>query len=417
MIAQTHLADMLTVIERSLPTADSLQDCDNRSVVSCVTFISRFTCHYFTSAGCQLRLSPANSLMMQLFTLDVSYQLNVSTGGWLRSAWQHGLSVSHELCDTVNQMLTLVIRSVNDVADVGHISRLVDIVCSLWRVTATPSQSLDLHVMKDALVSSRFTLLRSSWFLAPVLDRLLFVYSLDGFELAASSDLGPHTRTTALAALTARFLLTSWKSDQPLDNDKTAAAAADDDDNDDDDDVNADKTNVTEEVTSLYIDMLLEVSLRVVYIEASQACFNQPSSPQQELKQNLCSLIGRLTDTEAECLIGRAMEQSMTNGEAWSLVFDMILRQLELCNKEVVKRSLSKFDVEWFVPLSLSSASTLCVLLSTLSHDIRQHVADVTVALLMSCDTDRITAFDSTYVTFNTNNNNTKIYNAHTVAH
>jgi len=68
-----------------------------------------------------------------------------------------------------------------------------------------------------------------------------------------------------------------------------------------------------------------------------------------------------------------------------------------VCNKDIVERCLSP-DTDQFLPLTLSSASTQCAILPRMSREMCLQVADVTVALLLTCDADRIAAFDSTYL-------------------
>ena len=265
-------------------------------------------------------------------------------------------------------------------------------------------------------------LLRSPWMLALVLDQSLFLHSLDRFELAAVTDRVCETRATGLAALTARFLLTSWKAGQPSCTEVKAAgeneSTDDNDDNHDDDDEDdadvtaaagnsdvssADKTNNKNEINSLYLEMLMDIALAVVYIQASQAYVSQQPLPQQELEQDFCNLIGQLSSAEAERLICCVMERSLTNGEAWSVVLDVILRQLELSGKKFEER-WSATDPEMFVPLTLSAASTLCVILPRMSRNTCVDVAEITVAILMTCDVNKLStydaAFDSKYATF-----------------
>ena len=415
---------MLTEIENTLPTADNLQELENQSVIDCLTFVCQFTWHYFTSLGSSLRLRSANSLMMQLFQLDVCHEFDVATAGQLRSAWEQGLMVACIMDDTearqyIQQMMMMVVASVSDDGEVGQVYRLSEIISRLWHITCF--RPVDLDVVKQALSSSTSVLLKSPWLLASVLDHSLFLRSLDGFELAAAAD----TTVSAVAAFTARFLLTSWKTIQPSCTEHTAgtdtaAAAADDGDDDyngdkeeEEEEVVAaasnDKTNTWDELNSLCIEMLMDIAVTVVYIRASQAYIGQELCAQQELQQDFCNLIGRLSSAEAECLIGRVMERSLTNGEVWSLVLDVVLHELELSSEAGNQRWLTT-DAEQFMPLTLSSASTLCVILPRTSRDARQDVAEITVAMLLTCDDDRIAAFDSTFIFFvifyTVNNNN-----------
>jgi len=420
------------VIEKTLPTADSLQELDKDSVVGCLTFVCQFTWHYFAALGSSLRLRSANSLIMELYRLDVSYDFDA---GLLRGAWQQGLTVAcsardTELCQYVDEMMAVAVGSVGNASDLNQVYRLSEIVSCLWNTAVVgPSRPPDLSVMKQALSSSRSVLLKSPWLLAPVLDRSLFVRALDGFEPVAATESVHDTGVTASAALAARFLLTSWKTGWPLRTEMksstitvtTAADAAAIDENQDiddaDDNSDVDETATNEEINTLYLEMLMDISVAVVCVQASQSYVSQQPLPQQELQQDFCNLIGRLSSKEAEHLIGGVMDRSITDGEVWSLVLDVVLRQLELCNKEVTERCLST-DPEQFVPLTLSTASTLCVILPRMSRDACRQLAEITVALLLTCDADRIAAFDSTYMTFmmffsNNNNNNAHIYIAH----
>ena len=406
---------MLTVIEQSLPTVDSLRTSDKDSVIDCLTFVCNFTWHYFAAVGSSLRLRSANSLMIELFRLDVCYEFTASTATQLRSAWLQGLKVAAvtaseaELSQYVNKMMSL---AVGELTDCSHVRHLSAIVSQLWHVTAP--RVLDVGVIGRALNSSCCTLMRSPVLLTRVLDRSLFLRSLDGFELAAATaDAVCDSRAMALAAFTAKLLLSSWKPGHQQSCDVTAAAAADDDNNDvndDDDDgsggsgggggsgvdasLNAAITgDGKEDVNSLYVEMLIDIAVVTACIQTTQANISQ----QQELQQDFANLIGRLSCTEAERLIGCCLERSMANGEVWSLVLDTVLRQLQSCNASVVERSLPT-DPELFVPLTLTMASTLCVILPRMWYDTRQFVAEITFALLMTCDKDRTAAFDSKYV-------------------
>ena len=398
-----QLGDMLTLVEKTLLETDSLDDLDMTSAVDCLTFVCQFVSHYFTTLGSSLPLQSANSLTMQLFRLDVSQEFDAVVVGQLRSAWQHGLTVAcdandRELRQHVDEMMAVVVARVGDVDDLSEVYRLSEILSKIWHSTVSDScQSLDVRVMKDALRSSSCVLLQSPWLLAAVLDRSLFVRSLDAFRLPALTDSVHETRSTAVAALTARFLLTSWKTGRSSCTKASAAAAAAAGDEDEDDNATVGKTNMNEELNTSCLEMLIDISVAVVYIQASQAYVSQWPAPQQELQQDFCNLIGRLSDAEVEHLIGRVMEQSMTGGEVWSLALDVVLRQLEVCNKDIVERCLSP-DTDQFLPLTLSSASTQCAILPRMSREMCLQVADVTVALLLTCDADRIAAFDSTYL-------------------
>jgi len=385
-------------MEKFLPTADSLLELDRKSVEDCLMFVCDFTWHYFTAVGSSLRLRSANSLMMELFRLDVVYEFDVNVAERLRTAWQRGLAVAYnagdpELGQYVDRLLAIVVASVGECSQVY---RLSEIVSGLWHTAAvSSSQPFNLGIMKQALSSSSSALLQSPSLLALVLDHSLFVHSVDGLQPSTTAEGLHDARAVALAALTARFLLTSWKTEQLSScHTETAAAAADNnDDGDDDDDLTVAKSSTNEVVNSLNVEMLVDIALAVVCIQATQAYVSQLLLPHKELQQDFSQLIGRLNNMEAEYLIGHAMQQSMASGGVWSLVLDVILRQLELCNKELVQQNLPT-DPDEFVPLTLSNVSTLCVVLPRMSRDTQRHVAEIMVALLLTCDVDKIAAFD-----------------------
>ena len=383
------------MMEKFLPTADSLLDLDRKSVEDCLIFVCDFTWHYFTAVGSSLRLRSANSLMMELFRLDVVYEFHVNVAERLRTAWQRGLAVAYsagdpELGQYVDRMLAIVVASVGECSQVY---RLSEIVSGLWHTAAVASsQPLNLSVMKQALSSSSSVLLQSPSLLALVLNHSLFIHSLDALQPSTTAEGLHDARAVALAALTARFLLTSWKPVQ-LSSCHTETPAAAADNNDDGDDLTVAKISTSEDVNSLNVEMLVDIALAIVCIQAAQAYVSQLLLPHKELQQDFSQLIGRLSNMEAEYLIGHAMEQSMANGGVWSLVLDVILRRLELCNKELVDRNLPT-DPDEFVPLTLSNVSTLCVILSRMSRDTQRHVAEIMVALLLTCDVDKIAAFD-----------------------
>jgi len=567
---------MLTKIEKTLPSAATLQQLDKTSVVDCLSLVCDFTCHYFSAAlgSSNLWLHSAKSLTLELFRLDVLYELDV---GRLRAAWEQGLTAVRgaadpELRNYFTQMLAIIVDS----ADVTQVRRLSEIFTHLWHVT---SQSLDLlSALQEALRSSSSALLSSPWLLAPVLDHSMFVHSLEGFELVgASADGVCGTRAAALLALTAKYLLATWKTEEvisaaaavaaaaaaaadgddddedeyededyeddgdddthaaengDMDLDKPSAkkdaVAADDedkgdndvddkvigesdenvsesdnlgmdksnakediaaavaaDDNDDDDDekgnddkddggieknalesfgLGIDKLNAEENIAAndyvcadetgdltvnvnkpvakesvladddadkgdndrpafagktddLYVDkpdtkedsgrlfqeiklrleMLIDISLTVACIQASESYGCQQP---QELQQDFRTLIGRLSKMEAELLIGWVIRRSVTNGEAWCLVLELIVQHLESSGRrKVVKQFLPRDVCDSFKQLvTLSAASNLVVFLPRMNRDAPQHIAELLVALLLSCDKDRIAMFDSKYL-------------------
>jgi len=382
-------------MEKFLPTADSLLALDRKSVEDCLKFVCDFTWHYFSAVGSSLRLHSANSLMMELFRLDVLHGFDVSVAGRLKAAWQQGLAVAYragdpELGQQFDRMLAVVVASVGECSQVY---RLSEIVSGLWHTAvAASSQPVDLSRLNQALSSSSSTLQQSPSLLALVLDHSLFVRALDGLQTSTTTESLHDARAVALASLTTRFLLNLWKTAQPLSRDSETAAA----DDDDDDDLTVPKSDASRDVDSLNLEMLIDIALAIVCIQATQAYTSHQQPMQQELQQDFRQLIGRLSNVEAECLLRHAMERSMARGEVWSLVLDVILHQLELSNKELVERSLP-MDPEQFVPLTLSTVSTLCVVLPRMSRDTRQNTAEITVALLLTCDIDGIAAFDSEY--------------------
>jgi len=385
-------------MEKFLPTANSLLELDRKSVTDCLIFVCDFTWHYFTAVSSSLRLHSANYLMIELFRLDVLYEFDASVAGRLRSAWQRGLAAAYdasdpELSQYVDRMLTIVLASVGECSQVYRLSEIISL---LWHTAVSSCHPLDLSVIKQALSTSSSTLLRSPSLLALVLDHSLFVYSPDELQPLSTAESLHDARAVALAALTARFLLTSWKAVQASSCDfetaaATAAAAAAAVDDDEDDDA---KSSANENIDSLNLELLIDIALAVVCMQATQAFISQSLVLHQELQQDFCRLIGQLSEMEVELLITRSMERSVTSGEVWSLVLDVILHQLESCHKELVERSLPT-DPEQFVPLTLSRVSTLCVMLPRMSRDTQQHIAEITVALLLTCDIDRIAAFDS----------------------
>jgi len=409
---------VLTKIEKCLPTVSSVEELDKSSVVDCLTLVCDFTLHYFSTLGSSLRLHSAKSLTMELFRLDVWYDLDVTR---LRSAWQQGLKVAcHgsdvELSQYLEQLLSVVVDCVSGTDDVSQVYRLSEIVSRLWHTT---SHSLDLTILHEALRSSISVLLGSAWLLAPVLDRALFVHSLEGFDVTTAVGGVSGTRAISLAALTARFLLTTWKAgrsswtEDKTSCDTAADAAPDEGDDeadnvdvdntepacsDENDDLTVDNSDAQEDVDSLFLEMLLDISQTVVCIDASEAYGSKHRLLQQELKQDFCNLIGQLNDTEAELVIGRVLERSMTNGEAWCLVLDVVLCQLESCGKEVVVQRCLPTDAEPFLPLTLSTASTLSVILVRMNRDTRLQIAELMVALMLSSSADDIAVFDSKYV-------------------
>ena len=395
IIAPCYLDEVLTVMEKFLPTADSLLELDRKSVEDCLIFVCDFTWHYFTAVGSNLRLRSASSLMMELFRLDALYEFDVSVAGRLKAAWQQGLAVAYRAGDPesgkyVDEMLATVVASVGEC---GQVYRLSEIVSGLWHTAVVASsQPLDLSVIKQALSLSSSALMRSASMLALVLDHSLFLHSVDGFQPSTAAASLLDARGVALAALTARFLLASWKN-VPLSACHTEDA---DDEDDDDDNLSVAKSDTGEETNSLNLEMLGDIAVAIVCIQATQAYTGRPPLLHQELQQDFRQLIGRLSNVEAESLVSRTMEQSLASGEVWSLALDVILRQLELCNEDVVNRSLPT-DADQFVPLTLSAVSTLCVILPRMSRDTQQYVTEITVALLLTCDVDRIAAFDCEY--------------------
>ena len=401
IIAACYMDKVLTVIEKFLPTANSLQELDTKSIEDCLMFVCDFMWHYFTTVGSSLRLQSANSLMMELFRLDVLYEFDVTVAGRLKAAWQQGLTVAYtagdsELGQHVDRMLAIVVASVGECSQVY---RLSEIVSGLWHTAvAASSQPVDLGVVKQALSSGSSTLLQSPSLLALVLDRSLFVRSVNDFQPSTSAESFRNSRAVALVALTARFLLTTWKTTQPSSCDSETASyfANNDDDDDDDNDLTVAKSVANEGVNSLNLEMLNDIALAIVCIQAIQAYTCHPPPMQQELQQDFCQLIGRLSNAETEYLLRQTIQQSMAD-EIWSLVLEVILQQVKFSNKELIERNLLS-DLEQFVPLTLSTVSTLCVFLPRMHRDTQQHVAEITVALLLSCDIDKIAAFDSEYV-------------------
>ena len=256
VIAPCYLDHMLSTIEKSLPSAASLQQLDKTSVVDCLSLVCDFTCHYFTAAPGSSTSDSAKSLTLELFRLDVSYELDDVCR--LRAAWEQGLaaavrgSAGPELRTYVGRMLAVVV----DRADVTRVHRLSEVVARLWDVTCRSADLLS--ALQEALRSGSSALLRSPWLLAPVLDRSMFVRSLEGFEPAAAAaavDGVCGTRSAALAALTAKFLLASWKTEELVQSTDSATAADDDNEDEEDEDYEDGDENDTSVLESGDLDI------------------------------------------------------------------------------------------------------------------------------------------------------------------
>jgi len=393
VIAPTYLDEALTTLTKSLPTANSLPELDKSFIDNSPSFVCDFVRQYFTAVGSRLRLPSAYRLMIELFRLDALWEFDSTVANHIRVAWQQALTVACSVADPelghVDEMLSIVIDSIGKVDSVG---RLSVVVSQLWRTaTVAASRPLDLRVLTEALSSGRSTLLRSPSLLARVLDHSLVVDSVDGFQLSMSTETLHDTRAMAMAALTARFLLASWKTSSPCGAQMDAASAAGEDDSDEMVVATGNDNN------NLYIEMLVDIAVAVVSVQASQVYVNRQPVLRQELQQDFYDVIGRLSETEVETVIGRVLDWSVTDGGVWSLVLDVILRRLELCNKEVVGRSLPS-DLDQFVPLTPSIVSTLCAIMPRMSRDFQRHITEITVALLITCDVDKIASFDGEHL-------------------
>ena len=395
-----YLEEVLTTMEQTLPASETLQHLDPVSVANCLTFVCDFMSCYFSAAGSGPQPAAARSLMMAVFRLDVLHSFDADVASRVRAAWTRAArslsdAADPELADCVSRMLAVVVGSV---ADVGQTRRLSEIVFGLWR---TSSRFFDDVVLTRALELNRSVLLRSPASLASVLDLRLFLDTLDGFGLSRSLY---DSRAVALAALAANFLLARCENGH-LSCSEVAVIAESGSTEDDADDVssanNGDSStssvvDTAEAELGMNLEMLVDIAVAIVCVESAQEFTGRRSPAHRELREDFGALIGRLSDAEAELLILRVVERSMGDGKVWTLVLELILRNIESRDKLATERCLPS-DLECFVPLTLSTASTLCVVLPQISRDICPSLAEITTALMLSCETGRIAAFEGKY--------------------